>query len=110
MPGDIFKDRRRYDRRAEQRGPTAGCRRRGERRRMQGRYNPAPWWLQINYAEELSPRDVTAELRRQLQRESNSQGETPEGRHSHPPAGARSPSPSVRPVHPPSAPETSRRH
>lgn len=74
MSGDIFKDRRRHDRRRSEHGePAVACRRRGERRRKQGRYNPAPWWLQINYAEEISPRAATAELRRFMERDSGSE-------------------------------------
>ena len=35
--------------------PAQGCRRAGERRDLFRQYEPLPWWLQTNYAEEMQP-------------------------------------------------------
>ncbi|MDX9873645.1 MAG: hypothetical protein RBS88_01950 [Spongiibacteraceae bacterium] len=61
----IFEDRRRGERRSSTGTvPLPSDRRQGERRRTLRRYQTIPWWLQINYAEEISSRDVARELRR----------------------------------------------
>lgn len=55
----MFDDRRaRGDRRTRNNLrsiPSAGCRRKRDRRNMLRQYHPQPWWLQTNYAEELQP-------------------------------------------------------
>jgi hypothetical protein len=55
----MFEDRRaRGDRRKYHNPgaiPASGCRRAGERRDFFRQYEPMPWWLQTNYAEELQP-------------------------------------------------------
>ena len=52
-----FNDRRSLtDRRQTQSAPIAGrCRRRGDRRNHLRQYEPAPWWLQTDYVEEIEP-------------------------------------------------------
>jgi hypothetical protein len=35
--------------------PSEGCRRAGDRRDLFRQYEPLPWWLQTNYAEEMQP-------------------------------------------------------
>ena len=35
--------------------PASLCRRRGERRNKLRQYEAKPWWLQVNYVEEIQP-------------------------------------------------------
>lgn len=55
----MFNDRRNSkDRRQQHRPeqiPSAGCRRLNDRRERYRQYQPIPWWLRTNYAEELEP-------------------------------------------------------
>ena len=55
----MFNDRRtRKDRRQQHRPeqiPAAGCRRQRNRRERLREYQPIPWWLRTNYAEEVEP-------------------------------------------------------
>lgn len=74
----MFEDRRaRIDRRKFHNAdaiPSSGCRRVRERRDFFRQYEPMPWWLQTNYAEEVQPP--------QPDREPRAHGEHPAPHHS----------------------------
>jgi hypothetical protein len=66
---DFFKDRRKKDRRQQNTitgKPSTGCRRGTNRRNCLNATDPKPWWLKVDYSEEVSAAVVRSNQRPKL--------------------------------------------
>ena len=74
MEQSFFKDRRLKDRRKKNQidnRPNTGCRRDSNRRNRLAATDPKPWWLKVNYSEEVSAAVVRSNQRPRLYKKSD---------------------------------------